>query len=68
MLMHQLVEQHCPALFELHAGLDMEPAQREKLERLCRYVSRPPVAEDRLALMPTGHLRYALETPHSANA
>ena len=26
--------------FSLHAGLDIEPHQREKLERLCRYVSR----------------------------
>jgi len=30
--------------FSLHAGIDIEPHQRPKLERLCRYVSRPPVA------------------------
>ena len=30
--------------FSLHAGIDFEPGQRQKLERLCRYVSRPPVA------------------------
>ncbi len=36
--------------FSLHAGIDIEPAQREKLERLCRYISRPPVATERLAL------------------
>jgi hypothetical protein len=50
--------------FSLHAGIDMEPAQREKLERLCRYVTRPPVAEDRLALTPSGHVRYQLKTPY----
>jgi hypothetical protein len=38
--------------------------EREKLERLCRYVSRPPVAEDRLALTATGHVRYTLKTPY----
>ena len=32
--------------------------------RLCRYVSRPPVAEERLALTPTGHVRYTLKTPY----
>jgi hypothetical protein len=30
--------------FSLHAGIDIQSAQREKLERLCRYISRPPVA------------------------
>ncbi len=30
--------------FSLHAGLDIQPHQREKLDALCRYVSRPPVA------------------------
>ena len=34
----------------LHAGIDIEPHQRAKLERLCRYVSRPPITEERLAL------------------
>jgi hypothetical protein len=38
--------------FSLHAGVDIAPHQREKLERLCRYVSRPPVAVDRMALPP----------------
>ncbi len=37
--------------FSLHAALDIQPHQREKLERLCRYVNRPPIAGDRLALM-----------------
>ena len=30
--------------FSLHAGVDIAASEREKLERLCRYVSRPPVA------------------------
>jgi hypothetical protein len=38
--------------------------QREKLERLCRYVSRPPVASERLALTASGQVRYTLKTPY----
>jgi len=38
--------------FSLHAGVDIAASEREKLERLCRYVSRPPVATERLALTP----------------
>jgi hypothetical protein len=28
----------------LHARLDLPPGERAKLERLCRYVSRPPAS------------------------
>jgi hypothetical protein len=48
----------------LHAGLDIQPHQREKLERLCRYVSRPPIAEERLALTSSDQVRYTLKTPY----
>jgi hypothetical protein len=50
--------------FSLHAGIDIEPGQRQKLERLCRYVSRPPVAVDRMALTASGQVRYTLKTPY----
>jgi hypothetical protein len=46
------------------AGIDIAPHQRPKLERLCRYVTRPPVATERMALTSTGHVRYALKTPY----
>ena len=48
----------------MHAGLDIAPHQRPKLERLCRYVSRPPVAIERMALTSSGHVRYQLKTPY----
>ncbi len=35
-----------------------------KLERLCRYMSRPPVASERLALSASGQVRYTLKTPY----
>jgi hypothetical protein len=50
--------------FSLHAGVDIAASEREKLERLCRYISRPPVATGRLALSASGHVRYALKTPY----
>jgi hypothetical protein len=50
--------------FSLHAGIAATAWQRDKLERLARYVSRPPVATDRLALTGGGHVRCALKTPY----
>ncbi|MFO1455070.1 MAG: transposase [Steroidobacteraceae bacterium] len=50
--------------FSLHAGLEIQPGERARLERLCRYVSRPPVATERLAVMPSGQVRYQLKTPY----
>ena len=36
--------------FSLHAGTVCETYQRSRLERLCRYITRPPVATKRLSL------------------
>jgi len=33
------------------------------LERICKYVTRPPLAADRLAELPDGRLSYQLKTP-----
>jgi hypothetical protein len=44
--------------------MDIAPNEREKLERLCRYVSRQPVASERLALTASGQVRYTLKTPY----
>ena len=41
-----------------------EAHQRDKLERLCRYISRPAVSEKRLALTSNGQVRYELKTPY----
>jgi hypothetical protein len=50
--------------FSLHAGIGVEAEQREKIERLTRYVSRPPVAIERLDLTAQGQVRYRLKTPY----
>jgi hypothetical protein len=46
------------------AGLDIQCGQRAKLEPLCRCVSRPPVAVERLALSMSGQMHYQLKTPY----
>ena len=34
------------------------------LEHLARYISRPAIASERLALMDGGRIRYTLKTPY----
>ena len=50
--------------FSLHAGVAAARHERRKLERLCRYVTRPAIAEPRLSLTPHGNVRYQLKTPY----
>jgi hypothetical protein len=50
--------------FSLHAGIAAKAAQRDKLEHLARYVSRPPVATERLSLTEGGLVRLALKTAY----
>jgi hypothetical protein len=50
--------------FSLHAGVATQAHQRHKLERLCRYIARPPLAEQRLSLTGAGNIRYRLKTPY----
>jgi hypothetical protein len=46
--------------FSLHAGVVVPANDRQRLERLCRYVGRPPVASERLSRLQDGRLLYAL--------
>jgi hypothetical protein len=50
--------------FSLHAGVAAEAHQRDKLERLCRYIARPAVSGKRLSLLDDGRIRYELKTPY----
>ncbi|MFQ5410627.1 MAG: transposase, partial [Anaerolineales bacterium] len=38
--------------------------QRKKLERLCRYVTRPAIAEERLSVASSGDVIVTLKTPY----
>jgi hypothetical protein len=44
----------------LHAGVAARADERQELERLCRCISRPAIAEQRLPLTPNGKVRYQL--------
>src|SRR5512134_560441 len=44
--------------------LDSTADQREKVERLTRYVSRPAVSEERLDLTAQGQVRYRLKNAY----
>jgi hypothetical protein len=49
--------------FSLHAGVATKANEREKLERLCRYITRPAVSNKRLSMTRNGRVRYELKTP-----
>ena len=47
----------------LHADVAVPARDRRRLERLCRYVARPPLALERLEALRDGRLAYRLKTP-----
>jgi len=47
----------------LHADVAVPARDRRRLERLCHYVGRPPLASDRLEERPDGGLALRLKTP-----
>ena len=50
--------------FSLHAGVFANADEPDKLERLCRYISRPAISEQRLSMTDHGKVRYELKTPY----
>jgi hypothetical protein len=46
--------------YSVHAGVCIPAHDRLRLERLCRYTGRPPVATERLSVLPDGRLLYRL--------
>jgi hypothetical protein len=50
--------------FSLHAGVAARAHERNKLERLCRYISRLAVSEKRLSLTTGGNVRFQLTPPY----
>jgi hypothetical protein len=49
--------------FSVHANVAIREHRREQLERLCRYMCRPPLAIDRLQRLADGRLAYRMKTP-----
>jgi len=48
----------------LHAGVAVAGGERKKLEKLARYIARPPIAQDRLRLSEQGEVVYELKKFH----
>jgi hypothetical protein len=49
--------------FSLHATTVCEAYQRSRLERLCRYITRPPIATKRLSTDGQGRVVYQYKHP-----
>lgn len=49
--------------FSLHAAVRVPAHERGRLERLCRYITRPALAEERIELDSNGQVRLRLKTP-----
>ena len=50
--------------FSLHADTRCAPQQRQTLERLCRYITRPALGHKRLSRTPAGEVVLQLKTPY----
>ena len=48
--------------FDLHANVWVPPNDRARLEQLCRYLLRPPLAQDRVRLRTDGRILVQLKT------
>jgi hypothetical protein len=47
--------------FSLHAKVTVGACARERLEKLCRYVARPSLSQERLTELPDGRVVYELK-------
>jgi len=62
------VERHGPlhahaAGFDLHAAVHVAAGDRPRLERLCQYLFRPPLGQQRLQRLRDGRIAVALQRP-----
>jgi hypothetical protein len=51
--------------FSLDANAWVRASRRKELEKVCRYIARPPIATDRLEELPDGRVQYLLAHPWS---
>jgi hypothetical protein len=53
-----------PHGFSLHAGVRCAAEQRSEFEHLCRYITRPAIANERLSVNRAGQVVLKLKTPY----
>jgi hypothetical protein len=49
--------------FDLHAAVHVEAGDRQRLERLCQYLCRPPLGQGRLKKLLDGRVAVVLQRP-----
>ena len=49
--------------YSLHAATAVKSDERDRLEKLVRYMARPAIAEDRISILPNGDIKLKLKTP-----
>lgn len=49
--------------FSLHAGVATKTHERDRLEKVCRYIARPAVSEERLSTNDQGDVIYRFKKP-----
>ena len=47
----------------LHAATTVDGRDRKQLERICRYLLRPPFAHDAVTALPGGRVRVSFKAP-----
>ena len=47
----------------LHAATTVDGRDRQQLERVCRYLLRPPFAHDAVVALPDGRVRVLFKAP-----
>ncbi len=50
--------------FSLHARTAYRKDERDKIERLCQYITRPPIANSRIRINKRGQIVYKIKTPY----
>jgi hypothetical protein len=51
--------------FSLHAGVGVEAQDRQRLEQVCRYITRPALSDERAQLNAAGQVELKLKKPWS---
>ena len=49
--------------FSIHAGVATKAHERDRLEKICRHIARPAVAEERFSTNARGEIIYKLKKP-----
>ena len=49
--------------FDLHAAVHVDAGDRDRLERLCQYLCRPPLGQGRLSRLRDGRIAVRLQRP-----